>query len=123
MTRVSDTADFALSVASGGGLPVLALALLRGPQVAALLEETKRRLGLLPWGVGILGFVPRELREEQLAEVRRHPPPYALIAGGRPDQAAELERDNIHTYLHVPSPGLLKMFLDSGSSFRELLVS
>lgn len=115
MTRVSDTADFALAVAGGGGLPFLALALLRGPQVAALLEETKRQLGSLPWGVGILGFVPRELREEQLAEVRKHPPPFALIAGGRPDQAAELERENIHTYLHVPSPGLLKMFLESGA--------
>lgn len=115
MTRVSDTADFALSVAEGGGLPFLALALLRGPHVEKLLEETKRKLGDLPWGVGILGFVPKELREEQLAEVRKHPPPYAIIAGGRPDQAAHLEQDGIHTYLHVPSPGLLKMFLESGA--------
>jgi len=37
MTRVSDTADFALSVAESGGLPFLALALLRGPQVETLL--------------------------------------------------------------------------------------
>ena len=59
MTRVSDRADFALAVAEGGGLPFLALALLRGPQVAELLEETKRKLGDQPWGVGILGFVPR----------------------------------------------------------------
>ncbi|MBI3836167.1 MAG: acyltransferase domain-containing protein, partial [Planctomycetes bacterium] len=115
MTRVSDTADFALSVAEGGGLPFLALALLRGPQVGALLEETKRKLGSRPWGVGILGFVPKELREEQLAEVRRHPPPYAIIAGGRPDQAAALECDGIHTYLHIPSPALLKMFLEGGT--------
>ncbi len=114
MTRVSDTAEFALSVAQGGGLPFLALALLRGPQVAVLLEETKRKLGDRPWGIGILGFVPRELRDEQLAEVRKHPPPYAIIAGGRPDQAAELERGGIHTYLHIPSPALLKMFLEGG---------
>jgi NAD(P)H-dependent flavin oxidoreductase YrpB (nitropropane dioxygenase family) len=79
------------------------------------LEETKRKLGSKPWGVGILGFVPKELREEQLAEVRRHPSPYAIIAGGRPDQAAALERDGIHTYLHIPSPALLKMFLESGT--------
>ena len=115
MTRVSDTADFALAVAGAGGLPFLALALLRGPQVDALLEETKTKLAGKPWGVGILGFVPKELRDEQLAEVRKHPPPFAIIAGGRPDQAMELEREGIATYLHVPSPGLLAMFLKSGA--------
>lgn len=115
MTRVSDVADFADAVATGGGLPFLALALLRGPQVDMLLEETKQKLGTKPWGVGILGFVPKELRDEQLAEVRKHPPPFAIIAGGRPDQALELEREGIATYLHVPSPGLLSMFLKSGA--------
>ena len=37
--------------------------------------------------------------------VRAHRPPFALIAGGRPDQARELEEEGIATYLHVPSPG------------------
>jgi len=115
MTRVSDTADFALAVADGGALPFLALALLRGGQVEALLAETKEKLGDKPWGIGILGFVPKELREEQLAEVRKHPPPFAIIAGGRPDQARALEQESIHTYLHVPSPGLLSMFLSDGA--------
>lgn len=115
MTRVSDTADFAQAVADGGGLPFLALALLRGPQVAGLLKETKEKLEDRPWGVGILGFVPRALREEQLAEVHKYRPPFALIAGGRPDQARSLEEEGVHTYLHVPSPGLLRMFLESGT--------
>src|SRR5205823_1337352 len=34
---------------------------------------------------------------------------------GRPDQARELEQQGITTYLHVPSPGLLRMFLREGS--------
>jgi hypothetical protein len=34
MTRVSDRAEFAAAVAEGGGLPFLALALLRGPRGA-----------------------------------------------------------------------------------------
>ena len=111
MTRVSDTADFALAVAQGGGLPFLALALLRGPSVAKLLEETKRKLGDRPWGVGILGFVPKRLRDEQLTEVRKHLPSYAILAGGRPDQVQTLEDQGIPTYVHVPSPGLLEMFV------------
>jgi acyl transferase domain-containing protein/NAD(P)H-dependent flavin oxidoreductase YrpB (nitropropane dioxygenase family) len=115
MTRVSDNADFCLAVGTGGGLPFLALALMRGAEVAKLLDETKRKMGDIPWGVGILGFVPKELRDEQLAEVRKYKPPYAIIAGGRPDMAKQFEADGTHVYLHVPSPELLRNFLESGA--------
>ena len=115
MTRVSDTAEFADAVARAGGLPFLALALLRGPQVRSLLDRTKALLGQRSWGVGILGFVPHELREEQLRAIEEFRPPVALIAGGRPDQAAKLEQRGIPTYLHVPAPSLLKIFVDDGA--------
>ena len=115
MTRVSDVAPFAEAVAREGGLPFIALALLRRPEVERLLEETARQVAGRPWGVGLLGFVPPDLREEQLVAVRAARPPFALIAGGRPDQAAELERDGIATYLHVPSPGLLDQYLRAGA--------
>jgi acyl transferase domain-containing protein/NAD(P)H-dependent flavin oxidoreductase YrpB (nitropropane dioxygenase family)/NAD(P)-dependent dehydrogenase (short-subunit alcohol dehydrogenase family) len=115
MTRVSDTAAFAAAVAAGGALPFLALALLRQPEAEALLRDTRALLGDSAWGVGILGFVPPELRKEQIAAVRAYRPGFALIAGGRPDQARELESEGITTYLHVPSPGLLRMFLRDGA--------
>lgn len=115
MTRVSDKAAFAHSVAKDGGLPFLALALMRGPQVRDLLQETSKLLGALPWGVGILGFVPAELREEQLAVVREYRPPFAIIAGGRPDQAHSLEQIGIRSYLHVPTPTLLRGFVEDGA--------
>jgi NAD(P)H-dependent flavin oxidoreductase YrpB (nitropropane dioxygenase family) len=115
MTRVSDTAGFAAAVATAGGLPFLALALLRAPQVRSLLAATKELLGDRSWGVGILGFVPNELREEQLRVIEEFIPPFALIAGGRPDQAAKLEKHGIPTYLHVPAPSLLQMFIDDGA--------
>ena len=115
MTRVSDKAAFAQSVAKEGGLPFLALALLRGPQVRTLLEETSKLLGSAPWGVGILGFVPAELRDEQLAVVREYRPPFAIIAGGRPDQAHSLEQLGIRSYLHVPTPNLLRGFVEDGA--------
>ncbi|HEY8523917.1 MAG TPA: SDR family NAD(P)-dependent oxidoreductase [Acidimicrobiales bacterium] len=118
MTRVSDRAPFAAAVAEGGGLPFLALALLRAPEVRPLLEETKELLGDRPWGVGVLGFVPKELRDEQLEAIRDVRPPLALIAGGRPSQAAALEEVGIRTFLHVPAPGLLERFLkDSARRF------
>ena len=115
MTRVSDTAAFAAAVADAGALPFLALAMLRGDEAATLLADAAARLGGKPWGVGILGFVPPELRAEQVAAIARARPPFALIAGGRPDQARELERLGISTYLHAPSPGLLRQYLADGS--------
>ncbi|HXG13412.1 MAG TPA: SDR family NAD(P)-dependent oxidoreductase [Gemmataceae bacterium] len=115
MTRVSDTAAFAEAVARAGGLPFLALALMRRAEAEKLLRETRDRLGPLPWGAGILGFAPPEIRREQAEAIRSCRPPFALIAGGRPDQARELEKEGIPTYLHVPSPGLLRMFLRDGA--------
>ncbi|MEU7554992.1 SDR family NAD(P)-dependent oxidoreductase [Streptomyces sp. NPDC044571] len=115
MTRVSDQAAFAEAVAAGGGVPYLALAVMEGPDVRRLLTETAQRLGDRPWGVGLLGFVPPELRREQLAAVAEVRSPYAIIAGGTPAQAAPLEAAGTATHLHVPSPGLLERHLAEGA--------
>jgi NAD(P)H-dependent flavin oxidoreductase YrpB (nitropropane dioxygenase family) len=115
MTRVSDGAEFAAAVAEGGGLPFLALSLMDGEQVRSLVQTTRDQLGALPFGVGLLGFLPAELRERQLEVLRDLRPPFALIAGGRPSQARALEDLGTPTYLHVPSPGLLDLFLDQGA--------
>jgi NAD(P)H-dependent flavin oxidoreductase YrpB (nitropropane dioxygenase family) len=115
MTRVSDQAAFAAAVAAQGGLPFIALALMGGEDTRALLVETAERLGDAPWGVGILGFVPDEIRAAQLEAVHEVRPPYALIAGGRPAHARPLEAAGIATFLHAPSPALLERFLASGA--------
>ncbi|MFB7979247.1 SDR family NAD(P)-dependent oxidoreductase [Streptomyces vinaceus] len=115
MTRVSDQAAFAEAVAAAGGVPYLALAVMEGPDVRRLLAETSERLGDRPWGVGLLGFAPAELRREQLAAVAATRPPYAIIAGGTPAQAAPLESAGTLTHLHVPSPGLLERYLAEGA--------
>lgn len=115
MTRVSDNPQFARAVADAGGLPLLALALLRGREVGDLLARTAEELKGRPWGVGLLGFVPQEIRDEQISEVLKVRPPFALIAGGRPDQALEMEASGVATYLHVPVPRLLQDFLSQGA--------
>ncbi|MFF7653114.1 SDR family NAD(P)-dependent oxidoreductase [Streptomyces sp. NPDC007983] len=115
MTRVSDQAGFASAVAADGALPFIALALAGRDQARTLLEEAAAALTGRPWGVGVLGFAPEEIRSAQLEAVREIRPSHAIIAGGRPSQAAALERDGITTYLHVPSPGLLRQFLEGGA--------
>ncbi|MCK8680621.1 type I polyketide synthase [Streptomyces lichenis] len=115
MTRVSDQPAFAAAVAADGGLPFLALALLDGEATGELLTRTRAALGERPWGVGILGFADSALRAAQLAAVRAARPSHAVIAGGRPGQAAELEAAGISTFLHVPSPALLRQYVDAGA--------
>ncbi|MGI5500419.1 SDR family oxidoreductase [Lentzea sp. CA-135723] len=115
MTRVSDQPAFAAAVAEGGALPFLALALMEGDAVRELLDETAARLGERPWGVGLLGFAPAELRARQMAAVLAVKPRYAIVAGGTPAQARELEDAGIEAFLHVPSPALLRRFLDEGA--------
>ncbi|MEV7983431.1 beta-ketoacyl synthase N-terminal-like domain-containing protein, partial [Streptomyces sp. NPDC086519] len=115
MTRVSDRAAFAAAVADDGALPFLALALADGVRTREMLTEAKAALDGRPWGVGVLGFAPEELRNAQLEAVRELRPSHAIVAGGRPAQAEALERAGISTFLHVPSPGLLRQFLEAGA--------
>jgi NAD(P)H-dependent flavin oxidoreductase YrpB (nitropropane dioxygenase family) len=114
MTRVSDRPQFAHAVATAGALPLIALALLPGSQARPILETTRTLLGPLPWGVGILGFSPPEVRREQVAEILRVKPSVVVIAGGRADIAKELEHNDIKTYLHAPVPSLLRRMLKDG---------
>ncbi|MFI9270968.1 SDR family NAD(P)-dependent oxidoreductase [Kitasatospora sp. NPDC052896] len=115
MTRVSDQPGFAAAVAGAGALPFVALALAGPEQTRELLARTAVAIGELPWGVGVLGFAPEEVRSAQLAQVLAARPSHAVIAGGRPSQARVLEDAGIRTFLHVPSPGLLRQFLDDGA--------
>ncbi len=115
MTRVSDKAEFIDAVSSSGALPFLALSLMGKNAARAILEETKAKLGSKPWGVGILGFAPEALHQEQMEVLADFQPTAMLIAGGRPSQAEAFEKRGIKTYLHVPSPGLLKQFLKEGA--------
>ncbi|MEO0509792.1 MAG: SDR family NAD(P)-dependent oxidoreductase [Verrucomicrobiota bacterium] len=115
MTRVSDRAEFAVRLAESGGLPMLALALMRAEQVKTLLDETRASIGDQAWGVGLLGFAPKDLLDAQIKEVLRVKPGFALLAGGRPTQAGILEAEGIKTYIHAPVPSLLTNFLEQGA--------
>ncbi len=115
MTRVSDQPAFAAAVAGGGGLPFIALALSTGPQTREVLTRTREQLGDTPWGVGVLGFAAEDVKSAQLDVIREVRPTHAIIAGGRPAQAAALDEVGVTTFLHVPSPGLLRQFLAAGA--------
>ena len=116
MTRVSDVPAFARAVADAGALPTIALAMMTGDQVDDVARGTAQLLGERPWGVGLLGFLPDEVRREQVAALGPSDPSVAILAGGRPAQAAELAATGVPSFLHVPSPVLLAQFLRQGAS-------
>jgi acyl transferase domain-containing protein/NAD(P)H-dependent flavin oxidoreductase YrpB (nitropropane dioxygenase family)/NAD(P)-dependent dehydrogenase (short-subunit alcohol dehydrogenase family)/acyl carrier protein len=115
MTRVSDTAEFAAAVAENGGLPFLALSLMQESSARQLLDETRKMVAGRSWGVGVLGFAPPEVLNPHLALIQQYRPSVVLLAGGRPSQARALADQGIPAYLHVPSPGLLSLFLKDGA--------
>ena len=115
MTRVSDTPEFAMAVAQNGALPFLALSLMSADVARRLLEKTRAGIGEQGWGVGVLGFAPPEILNPHLELIREFRPPVVLLAGGRPSQARALTEIGIAAYLHVPSPGLLDLFLKDGA--------
>ncbi|WP_299691095.1 type I polyketide synthase [Hydrocarboniphaga sp.] len=116
MTRVSDTAAFSAAVADAGGLPFLALSLMQAGASRKLLEATREQVGDRPWGVGVLGFAAPEILDPQLELIKEFKPSVLLLAGGRPSQARPFIEMGIPTYLHVPSPGLLDIFLKDGAT-------
>lgn len=111
MARVSDVPEFANEVANGGALPFIAMSMVTGEAAKDLITDTQRLLGGKTWGVGILGFLPAQIREEQTKYILEAKPPVVLIAGGRPSLATPFEKEGIKVFLHVPSPALLDMFL------------
>ncbi|TDV56075.1 acyl transferase domain-containing protein [Actinophytocola oryzae] len=115
MTRVSDQPAFAAAVAEDGALPFVALSLSDGQASADLMAATNLAVDGRPWGVGILGFADDALRTAQLAAVAAARPSHAIVAGGRPAQAEELESLGVRTFLHAPSPLLLDGFLRAGT--------
>lgn len=116
MTRVSDVSDFFLKVADAGALPMAALAMMKGPEAAALLDQTAEELGDKPWGVGLLGFAGKAVLDPQFAAIDAQRPDFAIVAGGRSDQIEWLESRGIRGFVHVAAAWQIGDFLDQGVS-------
>lgn len=114
MTRVSDVPGFASAVANEGALPLVALALKRGPAANDVLTETSAELADRAWGVGMLGFAPPEIWQPQHEAVLRTRPSVAVVAGARPDQVLDLEEHGIITYAHAPTARIVSLLWKAG---------
>lgn len=116
MTRVSDTPEFIDAVSANGALPFFAAAMLRPDELRKKLQSTKLLLDNRPWGVGLLGFLPKDIRDPQFQVVKDISPTWVLIAGGRPDQAEEFEKSGIKAFIHAPTLELFKQYIQDGAT-------
>jgi acyl transferase domain-containing protein/NAD(P)H-dependent flavin oxidoreductase YrpB (nitropropane dioxygenase family)/NAD(P)-dependent dehydrogenase (short-subunit alcohol dehydrogenase family)/acyl carrier protein len=114
MTHVSDCPEFLARVAQIGAVPFAALALSKGERLEELMRETQEIVKGKTWGVGILGFAPRALQEEQMALIEKYGPDIAIVAGGRPSHYQTLRSIGIIPFLHIPVPSMIDSFFKDG---------
>ena len=117
MAQVSDVPEFARAVADAGALPWLALANMPTHIAEEMVDATVAKMDDEPWGAGIIGLDANRYRDghmEMLKEKRRQGPMLGLVAAGTAEQAMRFESASIPTYLHTPTPGVLRAALRSG---------
>lgn len=111
MANVSDSPAFLAKVAEAGALPFLALSWSDAEAAQSLLSRTGEALGDRPFGVGMLGFLEPDRLAPQMELVKAARPACVILAGGRPDQVRALEAAGIPSFIHTPTPGILKLYL------------
>ena len=114
MSRVSDTAEFAASVARGGALPTIAAAMLTAVALEKILIQTADLIPDLPWGVGLLGFIDSTHLKSQISVLKRSKASFCILAGGTPAQAKEIASESLRVFIHAPTPELLDLFIKEG---------
>ena len=114
MTRVSDVPEFAARVAEGGALLFLALALMRAPEVRTMLRRGEGSTGKHAVGCGRSRFRPGRTSAGADAGDSRVSSAIRAHCRWQARSSSSIYDQGIRTYLHVPSPGLLRMFVQQG---------
>ncbi len=114
MSRVSDNAEFAASVARGGALPTIAAAMMTAEALDKVLINTSKLIPDRPWGVGLLGFINSAHLQSQIAVLKRSDASFCILAGGTPAQAKEIASQTLRVFIHAPTPELLGLFIKEG---------
>jgi len=115
MSSITDSPEFASSVADAGGLPTIALGLMD--------EETlDRKLGRLfeimeerPYAVNAVFLAENPFMETHLAWIKKHRPRFVWIAGGGDlSSVRELINCGIEVMYIAPDEALLRLALEAG---------
>ncbi len=118
MAQVSDTPAFARAVVDAGSMPWLALGNMPTEVARRIVWQTGEALEGKPFGAGIIGLNANRYRDEHIAmlgeAVKVFPNMMGLVAAGTAEQALQLESLGVPSYLHTPTPGVLRAALANG---------
>ena len=118
MGNISDNADFAVEIYKNGALPFFAMGNLPKHIAENILQEATDKLE--GFGVGLIGVEaynkPVVFHLELIKAFKKVK--YAIIAGGIPAQANDLEVSGIKTYLHTPALQMLENAINNCTAHR-----
>jgi len=121
MANVSESPEFAKIIADEGALPFLALGSLFKNQTRDLIVNTKKTLGDMPFGCGIIGLEANATaRDIHLKIIQELKPPIVVVAAGTIDQAKEVMGYGVKTFLHSPSPIIFREAIEADVNYLVL---
>lgn len=117
MSWISDSPQFALTVAKAGGLPTLALGLMDETTLRNRLGNLNQVMGDYPYAVNVVALNENPYREAQFKWLAEIKPRFAVIAAGEPSHAKELSEAGIDSIYIAPNEDLLKMAFEAGVKY------
>lgn len=120
MTWITDKPLFALAVAEAGALPTLALGSRDRARLEADFADLRTTMAGQPYAMNVLVLEENRFRDEQLAWLEEHRPPFVAIAAGDPSFAVRLKNKGMRTIYLCPDEGLLRLALEAEVDFVVL---
>jgi malonyl CoA-acyl carrier protein transacylase len=114
MSWITDVPEFASMVADAGGLPTIALGLMDGETLERRLGRLPEIMGGRPYAVNVVSLAENPFRETHLAWIKKHRPPFVVIAGGDLSPLRELTESGIEVMYIAPDEALLRLALEGG---------
>jgi len=120
MSWISDSPKFARDVAEAGALPTLAVGMRSAAAMDADFGSLAGALMGRPYAMNVLVLEENPRRDEQLAWLKSHRPPFVAVAAGDPAFAGALHKDGLEVLYLAADAGLMRLALAAGVRFVVL---
>jgi malonyl CoA-acyl carrier protein transacylase len=114
MSWITDVPEFASRVADAGGLPTIALGMMDAEALDRRLARLPEIMRGRPYAVNVISLAENPFREMHLAWIKKHRPPFVVIAGGDLSPLRELVECGTEVMYIAPDEALLGLALEGG---------
>lgn len=120
MSWISDSPAFARAVAEAGALPTLAVGMRDAAAMDADFDSLATVMQGRPYAMNVLVLEENPRRDEQLAWLKAHRPPFVAVAAGEPAFAGTLRKEGLEVIYLAADAGLMRLALGAGVRFVVL---